>query len=210
MDQINLAANQLHKQEQLRTKLQKQNSKPGLLQNSGETIMRLSIFISFLILITFRTYAQEKQAQLPKDTLIKAAREIITGSPYCALITIDSKGLPQVRTMNPFPLGDEIIIWFATSRKSRKVGEIKKNPNVCVYYSNHTAAKGYVTINGKAEIIDNKELLLKMKRDYWNGIPNWQENFVLIKITPKSMDVINYEKGVNSTSDTNRSPSVEF
>jgi hypothetical protein len=53
------------------------------------------------------------------------------------------------------------------------------------------AAKGYAHINGTAQVIDDKELLLKMKREYWNGIPNWQ-NIVSLKIVPESLEVINY------------------
>jgi general stress protein 26 len=170
--------------------------------------INLLLFISLLLF--FEANAQNKQTKFPKDTLIKAAREIINASSYCALATIDEKGQPQIRTMNPFPMGDEIVVWFATNRKSRKVVEIKSNPNVCVYYSDHTKAKGYVSINGKAEIIDDKELLVKMKREYWNGIADWQNKFVLIKIVPKTMDVINYAEGISGDPETNRSPVVEF
>ena len=113
------------------------------------------------------------QSAVNRDTLLVAAREIIKETTYCGLVTIDSTGQPQVRTMNPFPVNDQLITWFATSRSSRKVKEIKNNPKVCVYYANHVDAKGYVDITGIAEVIDDKELLVKMKRDYWSGIPNW-------------------------------------
>ena len=168
------------------------------------------LLLFFLLFSSLSGLAQNKQKTFSKDTLIKAAREIIKANNYCALVTIDSKGLPQVRTMNPFPLEDEIVIWFATNRNSRKVGEIKKNPNVCVYYADHSKAKGYVAINGKAVIIDDKELLIKKKRGYWEGIPGWQDKFVLIKIIPKTMDVINYGQGISGDSETNRSPTVVF
>jgi general stress protein 26 len=167
-------------------------------------------FVLIIFLMFSSSLVKAQNTSFPKDTLIKAAREIIMASPYCAFVTIDSKGQPQIRTMNPFPLGNEIVIWFATNRKSRKVDEIKNNPKVCVYYADHNKAKGYVSINGTAEIIDNKELLIKMKRAYWEGIPDWQNKFVLIKITPKTMDVINYERGISGDSETSRSPVVEF
>jgi general stress protein 26 len=139
-----------------------------------------------------------------------AAREIINETTYCGLVTIDSTGQPQVRTMNPFPANNDLITWFATSRSSRKVREIKNNPKVSVYYANHVAAKGYVTINGIAEVIDNKELLIKMKREYWNGIPNWQNIFVLIKIVPKSIEVINYKHKLTNDPVTFKAPSLKL
>ena len=127
---------------------------------------------------------------------------------YCALVTLDFTGQPHVRTMDPFPQNDEFITWFATSRTSRKAKEIKNNPRVCVYYADHVSAKGYVNITGTAEIIDDKELLLKMKREYWNGIPDWQNKFVLIKVVPVTLEVINYKHGLNNDPDTFKAPSI--
>jgi len=49
-----------------------------------------------------------------------------------------------------------------------------------------------------------------MKRDYWNGIPNWQNKFVLIKIVPKTMEVINYKHGLNNDPNTFKAPSIVF
>lgn len=148
------------------------------------------------------------QISVSRDTILFAAREIIKGTTYCGLVTIDSVGQPQVRTMNPFPPNEELITWFATSRYSRKVRDIKNNPKVCVYYADHISAKGYVNITGTAEVIDNKELLIKMKRDYWENIPNWQNNTVLIKIVPKTIEVINYKHGLNNDPNTFRAPTI--
>jgi general stress protein 26 len=155
-------------------------------------------------------YPQDPQQGFSRDTIIAAARDIINATHYCALATLDETGQPQVRAMNPFPLGDKIEIWFATNRKSRKVAEIKKDPRVNVYYADHNNASGYVSIIGKATVIDDKELLKKMKRDYWESIANWKNNFVLIKISPVAMDVTNYAKGVYGKSGDNRSPYITF
>jgi general stress protein 26 len=150
------------------------------------------------------------QSSINSDTIKVAAHEIINETHYCALTTIDSTGQPQMRTMNPFPANDEFITWFATSRSSRKVQEIRNNPKVCVYYADHVNAKGYVSITGTATVIDDKELLVKMKRDYWSGIQNWQDIFVLIKIVPKTMEVINYKHGLNNDPKTFKAPSIVF
>lgn len=169
--------------------------------------LTVSVF-AFLILIN--PLKLNAQTNVNRDTLIVAAREIIDATHYCGLVTIDSTGQPQIRTMNPFPANDNLITWFATSRTSRKVREIKNNPKVCVYFADHVNAKGYVDINGTAEVIDDKDLLVKMKRDYWNGIPNWQNIFVLIKIVPKSIEVINYKHGLNNDPNTSKAPSIKF
>ena len=150
------------------------------------------------------------QNSVNRDTIILAAQEIINETTYCGLVTIDSLGQPQIRTMNPFPVKDDFVIWFATSRTSRKVREIKNNPKVCVYFANHLTAKGYVNINGTASVIDNRELLIQMKRDYWNGIQGWQDKFVLIKIIPGSIEIINYKHGLNNDPDTFKAPTISF
>lgn len=170
----------------------------------------LLTFAGLSLISVLDPYKINAQSSINRDTIILAAREIIKATNYCALVTIDSTGQPQVRTMNPFPANEQLITWFATSRTSRKVREIKSNPKVCVYYADHVSAKGYVNITGIAEVIDDKELLLKMKRDYWNGIPNWQNKFVLIKIVPKTLEVINYKHGLNNDPNTFKAPAIAF
>jgi general stress protein 26 len=171
---------------------------------------KLKIAFCGLILLAVTIPIKLHSQSVSTDTLLVAAHEIISETTYCALVTVDSTGQPQVRTMNPFPANDELITWFATSRTSRKVREIRNNPKVCVYYADHISAKGYVNITGKAEVIDDKELLIKMKRAYWEGIPDWQNIFVLIKIVPETMEVINYKHGLNNASGTFRAPSTKL
>jgi general stress protein 26 len=174
------------------------------------TTFTICLAVVLLIQFPVKGQAQSTQSQIPTDTLMSAAVEIIQSAPFCALSTVDSTGQPQVRTMNPFPLKDDMVIWFATGRTSRKVDEIRNNPKVSVYFSDHTNSRGYVNITGTAEILDDKELLVKMKRTYWEGIPNWQDIFVLIKITPKTLDVINYKKGVSGDPKTSRASVIVF
>jgi general stress protein 26 len=174
--------------------------------------MKSSLITTCALILLSGTITMNVNAQttVNKDTIKLAAREIMKETTYCALATIDSTGQPQMRTMNPFPANDEFITWFATSRSSRKVKEIKNNPKVCVYYADHVSAKGYVSITGTATVIDDKELLVKMKRDYWNGIPNWQDIFVLIKIVPNTMSVINYKHSINNDPKTFGAPTIVF
>jgi general stress protein 26 len=166
--------------------------------------------VSLALLTFFFSQNLNAQSSVNRDTIKVAAREIMSETHYCALVTMTSDGQPQIRTMNPFPANDELITWFATSRLSRKVSEIRNNPKVCVYYADHVNAKGYVSITGTAQVIDDKDLLVKMKRDYWNGIPDWQNKFVLIRIIPKKMEVINYKHGLNNDPNTSAAPSILF
>lgn len=172
-----------------------------------------SFFFKISSVMLFFVFAPQNisgQSLIPQDSLLKAAQDIIKQTTYCGLATVDSMGHLQVRTMNPFPIDNDFTIWFATSRKSAKVKEIKNNPNVSVYFADHSKAIGSVNILGKAEIIDNKELLIKMKRKYWDGIPNWKDIFVLIKIKPEILKVVNYKYNVNNDPETFGAPAVKF
>lgn len=168
------------------------------------------VFICFLLVSFSVSSNLNAQNTFNRDSIILAAKELINETHYCALVTVDSTGQPQVRTMNPFPANDELIIWFGTSRYSRKVKEIMDNPKVSVYFANHDSATGYVNITGTAVIIDDKELLFKMKRGYWESIPDWQSNFVLIKIIPKTIEVINYKHRLFNDPKSFKAPTIVF
>ncbi len=89
-----------------------------------------------------------------RATIIAAAREIMQSARFCALITLDHSGQPQVRTMDPFAPEEDMVIWLGTNRKSRKVQEIRNDPRVTLYYADPQGA-GYVSITGTAELVDN-------------------------------------------------------
>jgi len=169
------------------------------------------VLLFLLIVQSFGCISLDKPARLVEyDSIIAAAREIIGSQTYCALITIDSSGYPQARTMNPFPPERDMTIWIATNSRSRKVNEIRNNPNVCLYYSNHAQATGYVSIRGKAVLVDDMNEKLIRKREYWNqSFPDWQY-LILIKVIPEKMEVINYKRGFVNDPITFKAPSIEL
>lgn len=172
----------------------------------------LSLVLLSIIIMPGSIWAQKKQATTTeRDTLLATARETMAMTKYCALVTLDETGRPQVRTMNPYPPDKNMVIWFGTNRKSRKVKEIRNDPRVCLYYADHHNASGYVAITGTASIIDDKKVLEEKKREYWKAnVPNWREVFVLIKVTPEKLDILNYKHGLTGDSVTWRTPTIEF
>jgi general stress protein 26 len=154
--------------------------------------------------------AEEPHAPLGRPELIAAAREIIAGQTYCALVTQDKDGRPQIRTMNPFPPEEDMTVWIATSTLTRKAQHMRNDPNVTLYYANHAEAKGYVAITGRAELVDDRAEMIKRKRAYWDTAFPGFKNLVLIKVTPERMDVLNYSRGAVNDPQTWRTPSVEF
>ena len=175
-----------------------------------KAIYTIGKIFGYLLLSFLLQQQLSAQTTHSRDSLLTAAKDIITQTTYCGLVTVDESGQPQTRTMNPLTVGDDFVVWFATSRSSTKVKELKNNPKVSVYFSDHIKAIGYVNLTGKANVVDDKELLVKMKRNYWNGIPNWQDIFVLIRIEPKSLQVINYKYGINNDPLTFKAPTIKF
>jgi hypothetical protein len=51
---------------------------------------------------------------------------------------------------------------------------------------------------------------MKMKRAYWENIPGWQENFVLIRVIPVTVEVINYRHNLNNDPKTFKAPSIKL
>src|SRR5690349_21804768 len=64
----------------------------------------------FFFCATVPLFAQ--QPQLSREQLIKAAREIMTSASYCALITSDSRGAVNARTMDAFAPEADMTVWF--------------------------------------------------------------------------------------------------
>ncbi len=155
--------------------------------------------------------AEEQNKPAPdRARLIAAAREIMGAQTYCALVTLDESGRPQVRTMNPFPPEDDMTVWMATNTASRKVRQIRKDPRVCLYYADHSKATGYVTVTGRAVLVDDMREILKRKREYWDQAFPGLKNLVLIKVVPEQLDVLNYKQGVLNDTVTWRVPSIKL
>lgn len=177
----------------------------------SSAMLGLCCLLFALITVLRPTLAQDKQPPVPdRARLIAAAREIMQAQTYCALITIDQAGRPQVRTMNPFPPEEGMTVWFATNTNSRKVQEIRKDPRVCLYYADHSKATGYVALTGKAFLIDDMQEILKRKRAYWDTSFPGLKNLVLIKVVPEQLDVLNYKQGALGNSVTWRTPSIQI
>ena len=93
----------------------------------------LAILFLFALILASTT-AVQTQEPLTRAKLITSAREVITAARYCALITLDAKGRPQTRTLDPFPPDENMLIRLGTNSRSRKVNEIRRNPRVTLYY----------------------------------------------------------------------------
>lgn len=111
----------------------------------------------------------------------------LSGPTLCALGTLTEDGKPWVRYVTPFA-DETLTLWMATFIHSRKVGQIKKNPEVHLTtgVASMETAESYLQIQGKAEILTDQTT----KKAVWNDPlmriftgPD-DPNYAVCKITP--------------------------
>jgi general stress protein 26 len=171
------------------------------------------IIILILIIILqspLITFAQENAALYNRDTLITTARKMMETTRYCALITLDTMGHPDARTMEPFSPDSNMVVWLGTSINSKKVKQIKNDSKVTLYYQAQNAA-GYVVIKGQAYIVqDSSKKQTYWKKEWSRFYPEDKSNYTLIKVIPEKLEVIDYQHGIFGDSKTMAVPFVKF
>lgn len=172
--------------------------------------LKLSVATVFLIASFFTLPVSAQQPRFSRDALISAAREVMTTTRYCALITTGRNGRAHARTMDAFAPEDDMTVWLATNPRSRKVAEIRRNPKVTLYYFDRDSA-AYVTIYGIARLVNDKgEKAKRWKEDWKTFYPDRDKSYLLIKVTPERLEVVNVNKGIVGTSPTWQPLSVDF
>jgi general stress protein 26 len=168
------------------------------------------------LLLCMASMASAVQAQTPsakqldRERLIAAAREVMATARYCALITSDSSGRAQARTVDPFPPDEHMRVWLATNPRTRKVREIRRRPRVTLYYFDRDS-QAYVTIYGIARLVNDPKEKAKRWKDEWKDFyPNRAKDYLLIVVTPEKLEVVNVSKGVLGDPQTWNPPSVNF
>ncbi len=171
----------------------------------------LLITCLFLNASSYTLYGQNADLKdEAREKLIRAAREIMEAAGTCALITLDAENIPMVRTMDPFPPEEDLTVWFGTNAESRKVSQIKNNPNVTLYYLDKDAS-GYVVIHGTAQLVDDEEEKQGRWKDRWEAFyPNNRAGYLLIKVTPEWMEILSTTRGITGDPKTWQTPVVRF
>ncbi len=175
--------------------------------NAGFRLLLSIIF--FMTLIQVYGQVSNKNDSIA-NRLKTVAIKIISSARFCAFVTIDQQGKLIARTMDPFLPDSNFVIWLGTNPRSRKVQEIKKNQDVCLYYPD-SSAQGYVVIQGKAIIVnDETEKKIHWKNEWSAFYKNRDKDFILIKVRPSRLEVLSYKDGVTGNSITSEVPFINF
>lgn len=150
------------------------------------------------------------QAGKNRDELLAAARQVIAGARYAALISNDSTGFPQARTVDAIAPDSLFVVWIGTNPRTRKVGEIRRDPRVTLYWFD--AGRGaYVTLRGHARLVSDPSA----KQQHWK--PEWQafypdraKDFLLIEVRPERLEIVSPGQGIVGDAVAWRPPAVSF
>ena len=180
-----------------------------------ESFMSMSFFRKGLLLwlaLTAPTLAAQKQEahQWSREELTLAAREIMATTRYCALITSDGHGRMNARTMDAFAPDEKMIVWLATNPRSRKVAEIRRHPRVLLYYFDREN-QAYVTLHGTARLVNHAAEKARHWKEEWSAFyPDRNKDYLLIKVVPTRLEVVNTKKGIVGDAKSWRPPIVVF
>jgi len=157
-------------------------------------IFSLFITIIFLAPSVIAQDQQDKvQLEISRDSLLTVARIIIDSARCHTLITVDENGKPQARTMSPFPPEEDMVIWLGTNPRSRKVKQIKNNPNVIVFYYD-TKGLSYVSVAGQARIVNDPEKRARYWKESWTRYyPDPENDYTLIEVTPERLEICSFK-----------------
>lgn len=162
----------------------------------GFIVPLLSLF--FLSLIPFanliaQTEQFPAQRDVSRDSLLIYARIIIDSSDSRVLVTVDENEKPRARTMSPFLPEEDWTIWLGTFPTSRKVKQIKNNPNVVVFYYD-SESYSYVNISGTAQLVNEPDLKAKYWKEGWKRFyPDREKNYILIQVNPQRLEVCSFK-----------------
>lgn len=167
------------------------------------------IILSSLLLFSFVFAFPQNDQPGKNDKLTEVAKEIMTEAGLCALITYDSAGSVNVRTMQPFPPEENLIVWFGTTASSRKVQDIKNKPECVLYYASPDAS-GYVVLKGKAVLVNDDELKQKYWMDSWEDFYPDRSYYQLIRFSPNLMEILSTRHNITGDTISWKVPTIEF
>ena len=125
-----------------------------------------------------------------KASDIEHVWKLIHDIPVAMVVTHEGHGeVMRARPMAVRPAKDEGLIYFLTDAQTPKAEEVRRNQSVCLALSDNKSQK-YVSISGRAEVIDDRERVKK----YWSVYDKafWSDKddprIRVLRVTPESAE----------------------
>ncbi len=151
-------------------------------------------------------------APRPRSEIVKAAADVMQRARYCALVTIGEDGQPQARVVDPFAPEADLTVWIATKPVTRKVGQIRADPRVTLFYFD-PGGPSYVTLIGTAELVSDPAAKSVHWKEEWAAFykdKNRGDDYLLIRVRPRRLEIVSASHGLLSDPQTWRPVIVEF
>lgn len=121
---------------------------------------------------------------MTKPEKIELITEKIKGMRNAYFITTDAHGHIHGRPMSTQDMDEQGDLWFMTSKDSKKIQDIEKNPQIGLIYG-HTSGTPSISISGTALLSNDREKIKELWNDLYKA---WFENendpnIVLIKVS---------------------------
>ncbi|NPA43677.1 MAG: pyridoxamine 5'-phosphate oxidase family protein [Chlorobi bacterium] len=129
-----------------------------------------------------------------EKVLLDRARRLMNRAYFATLVTL-KQDIPRARVMEPFAPDSTWVIWMGTNRLSRKVKEIERNPTAVLHYFDR-GAPGYVTLYGRAYIVEDPLLRDSIWRPAWAAFYPDKSRYVLIRFETDSLELIDAGAGL--------------
>jgi general stress protein 26 len=175
-----------------------------------------SISFALLVVALLPAHINAQSAQTPpppsRAQILAGARDVMQRARYCTFITNGQDGQPQARIVDPLGPDENFTTWVATNPLTRKVAQIRRDARVTLLCFD-TASQSYVTILGTAAIVtDPAERARRWKSDWAPFYPTGAagNDFLLIRVTPKRLEVVSAERGLLGDSKTWLPLSIAF
>ena len=137
---------------------------------------------------------QEVFSQFDEPSILKdIALDMVKDSKFCVLSTVSINGEISSRIMDPHLPNDDFVVFLVTNPLSRKVSEIKNNPNVTLLFQNES---GYVSLNGEVSFVLDQSTKKMFWKDDWNPYYYDKKKALVLKVRPKMIEVINHTKNI--------------
>jgi len=168
------------------------------------------LWLALLAMVSAIGTVGAQQPTKSREDLLRAAREVIAGARYAALITKDSTGFPQARAIDPLAPDSAFVVWIGTNPRTRKVNEIRRDRRVALYWFDPTT-QGYVTLRGTARLVnDPAEKQRHWKPEWQRFYPDRERDFLLIAVRPERLEIVSPAHGIAGDSIAWRPPTVRF
>ena len=145
-----------------------------------------------------------------EQKILQSARKIIDSAYFGTFITQDKNGDAKARIMEPFAPDKDFTIYLATNPKSRKVQEIKQNPEATLHYFDRKNI-GYVSLYGKASIVSDDSIKKALWKKGWERFyKNRDKDYMLIEFKPRYLELISIPDGYTGDDKTWMPARVDF